>query len=73
MRRNGNIAHFSISVAARRGFYFTKKPAAITVKTILQPNAMVLAELDVSEDSICDASLSSHQSNVLLHHGLHMV
>lgn len=64
---NGNIAHFSISVAARRGFYYTKKPTANnTVQTVVvEPNAMNLAELDDSEDSICDASLSSHQSNVL--------
>ena len=63
------LTHFSISVLGRKGRFYTRERS---VREESQ-NAMSIAELQSSRLSNCDASFSSHQSNVLSHQGLLMV
>ena len=68
------LNHFNLNMLSRRKrLYTTKKTVQDTSAQLIQfpENAMSLAELHSDdENSICDASISSHCSNVLSHQRL---
>ena len=63
------LSHFNLSVLGRRGRFYTKKRIATELNRPIQcsENAMSLAEMESDNYSNCDASISSHRSNVLSH------